>query len=79
MFITPFYTVNTICLLFQAGGISYEDNIVANVDLKLIDVPEMGYFTNDDPPRGEICVKTLEVIDGYYKNPAETQDKFVDG
>ena len=63
----------------QAGGISYEDTISDNVDLKLMDVPEMGYFTSDDPPRGEICVKTLEVIDGYYKNPSETSDKFVDG
>ena len=50
-----------------------------NVDLKLVDVAEMGYFTSDNPPRGEICVKTLELFDGYYKNPSETADKFVDG
>ena len=39
----------------------------------------MGYFTTDDPPRGEICVKTPQMIDGYYKNPKETEERFVDG
>ena len=39
----------------------------------------MGYFTTDDPPRGEICVKTPHMIDGYYKNPKETAERFVDG
>ena len=39
----------------------------------------MGYFTSDNPPRGEICVKSPTMIDGYYKNPEETAEKFVDG
>ena len=48
-------------------------------DIKLIDAPEMGYFTTDSPPRGEICVKTPEMIDGYFKRPDITAEKFVDG
>lgn len=39
----------------------------------------MGYFTTDNPPRGEICVKTPAMIDGYFKSPEITVEKFVDG
>lgn len=48
-------------------------------DVKLIDAPEMDYFTTDNPPRGEICVKTPSMIDGYFKSPDITAEKFVDG
>ena len=47
--------------------------------VKLKDVPEMGYFTSDNPPRGEICVKSKAMIDGYFKSPEVTKEKFVDG
>ena len=39
----------------------------------------MNYWTTDNPPRGEICVKTLDMIDGYFKNPEVTAEKFSDG
>lgn len=39
----------------------------------------MGYLTTDNPPRGEICVQSTAMVDGYFKNDAETADKFVDG
>ncbi len=48
-------------------------------DVKLIDAPEMGYFTTDNPPRGEICVNTPAMVDGYFKSPKITAEKFVDG
>ena len=36
---------------------------------KLVDVPELGYFTSDKPfPRGELLVLTETMIDGYYKH-----------
>lgn len=63
----------------QAGGITSSGVLLPNVDVKLVDVPEMGYFASSDPPQGEICVKTDDIISGYYKNPEATAEKFVDG
>ena len=61
------------------GGISSAGSVVREAKVKLVDVPEMGYLTTDSPPRGEICVRTVAMVDGYYKNDAETMEKFVDG
>ena len=59
----------------EAGGISL-NGVIQNppvVAHKLIDVPELGYFTTDKPhPRGELAVKTNRLIEGYYKRPELT-------
>lgn len=45
--------------------------------VKLCDVPEMGYTSKDKPfPRGEICLKGTMVTGGYYKSEKETADAF---
>lgn len=39
-------------------------------EYKLVDVPELGYFTTDRPhPRGELYLKAANVIPGYFKHP----------
>lgn len=68
-----------MCTILQVGGIATVSNVFADTTVKLIDVPEMGYLTSDNPPRGEICVQSIAMVDGYFKNDAETADKFVDG
>lgn len=47
------------------------------IDYKLVDVPDLGYFATDRPhPRGELWVKSADVIPGYYKRPEVTAELF---
>ena len=47
------------------------------IDYKLVDVPDLGYFGTDRPhPRGELLVKTPDLIPGYYKRPEVTAELF---
>ncbi|GGK32519.1 oxidoreductase [Nocardia camponoti] len=40
------------------------------LDYKLVDVPELGYFSTDIPsPRGELLLKTATMISGYFRRP----------
>ena len=47
------------------------------IDYKLVDVPELGYFSTDKPhPRGELLVKSETATPGYYKRPEVTAEVF---
>jgi len=62
----------------ETGGICNEGRpIIPEVEVKLRDVPELGYLTSDRPPRGEILVKTDRVALGYFKMPEESKQKFL--
>jgi fatty acid CoA ligase FadD9 len=48
-------------------------------DYKLVDVPELGYFTTDKPyPRGELYLKATNIIPGYFKHPELSAQIFDD-
>ena len=50
------------------------------VQMRLVDLPELGYTNEDKPfPRGEIAVKSAVVSPGYFRQPGETAESFHDG
>src|SRR6185312_6005225 len=47
------------------------------IDYRLVDVPELGYFRTDKPsPRGELRLKSVGLVPGYYKQPEVTARAF---
>ena len=63
----------------EAGFISRSNRIQSgNIsDYKLVDVPELRYFTSDKPyPRGELRLKGRLSISGYWKSPEASRDLF---
>lgn len=53
-------------------------DIPASVEVKLVDFPEAGYFTKNDPPQGEIFIRGGSVTGGYWKNEEETKSSFTE-
>ncbi|RPD66021.1 acetyl-CoA synthetase-like protein [Lentinus tigrinus ALCF2SS1-7] len=50
-----------------------------NCELKLLDVPSMGYSAEDKPhPRGEICMRGAQRFTCYYKDPQKTAETIDD-
>jgi fatty acid CoA ligase FadD9 len=63
----------------EAAAVARDGTVVRPpvIDYKLIDVPELGYFTTDKPyPRGELLVKSEAATPGYYKRPEVTVEVF---
>ena len=64
----------------EAGGIAADGNLYPNTEVKIVDCPELGYTSTDQPwPRGEVWAKTNTMVLGYYKDPEMTKECFRDG
>jgi hypothetical protein len=60
--------ISRVLSLFRPVCVSQRILFQKDVKVHLLDVPELGYRTTDKPyPRGEICVHTDVMIDGYFK------------
>ncbi|EFC45783.1 predicted protein [Naegleria gruberi] len=61
----------------ETGGIAINGKLLPGVQIKLVDVPEMGYYSTDIPyPRGELYVKTSTMFDGYLNDEKTYQGKY---
>ncbi len=63
----------------EAGAVLVDGQIQRPpvIDYKLVDVPDLGYFSTDRPhPRGELLVKSETLFPGYYKRPDITAEMF---
>ncbi|ANI39653.1 carboxylic acid reductase [Mycolicibacterium vaccae] len=63
----------------EAGAVLVDGQIQRPpvIDYKLVDVPDLGYFSTDRPhPRGELLVRSETLFPGYYKRPDITAEMF---
>src|ERR1700742_2007413 len=63
----------------EAGMVLFDGEVQRPpvVDYKLVDVPDLGYFSTDRPhPRGELLLRTQNMFPGYYKRAETTADVF---
>ncbi|OBB78926.1 oxidoreductase [Mycobacterium colombiense] len=65
----------------EAGMVLFDGEIQRPpvIDYKLVDVPDLGYFSTDRPhPRGELLLRTDNMFPGYYKRAETTANVFDD-
>ena len=67
------------CMITQIGDIEtgHVGGPLSGVEAKLREIPEMGFFCEENRQIGELCVRSSSIFAGYYK-AQETTDKVID-
>lgn len=65
---------NTCVLMPEHFEFDVAGSLVGSITVKLIDVPEAGYFAKNN--QGEVLISGAPVLSEYYKNPKETKSAF---
>jgi len=72
--------VNLLSMCAIMTPISFEYGSVgvpmACAEVKLVDVPDAGYFAKNNPSQGEIWLRGPSITSGYYNRPTETEEAF---
>ncbi len=42
------------------------------VEVKLVSIPELNYYSSSNPPQGEVLLRGAPILSEYYENPDET-------
>ncbi|PPQ88125.1 hypothetical protein CVT25_004881 [Psilocybe cyanescens] len=50
---------------------------VPSIEIKLLDVPSLGYLSSNTPPQGEVCIRGPSVFKSYYKRPDLNADESI--
>ncbi|KAJ5069649.1 long-chain-fatty-acid--coa ligase 5 [Anaeramoeba ignava] len=59
------------CKMVSSGNVGFPSTCD---EVKLVDVPEMGYVSDDTQQSGEIWIRGYNVFQGYYKDPEKTKE-----
>ncbi|KAE8450505.1 hypothetical protein EG329_006235 [Mollisiaceae sp. DMI_Dod_QoI] len=55
-------------------------DIPGSIEVKLVDFPDAGYHATNKPnPQGEIWIRGVTVMEGYFDNPEETKEALAPG
>eukprot|EP01130_Rhizamoeba_saxonica_P006170 TRINITY_DN2449_c0_g1_i1.p1 TRINITY_DN2449_c0_g1~~TRINITY_DN2449_c0_g1_i1.p1 ORF type:complete len:1031 (+),score=216.99 TRINITY_DN2449_c0_g1_i1:389-3481(+) len=61
----------------EAGNIAGNDYVKSEVEVRLVDVPELGYTKHDLPhPRGELWTKSYMMSPGYYNDKENQRNNY---
>uniref|UniRef100_A0A804RGP5 4-coumarate--CoA ligase n=1 Tax=Zea mays TaxID=4577 RepID=A0A804RGP5_MAIZE len=70
---------STVCYIDDMALVGSAGVPATYTEIRLEEVPEMGYNPLGVPSRGEICIRGKSLFAGYYKSPELTNEAIVDG